>query len=408
MASPSYKVEIGFDLTANGGGSFFTLDDATRGVLDGAFRLGGLVFYDVTSDVYGVSINRGKNRFDDSYSAGISSIQLNNLTRKYDPTYAASPYYGQIIPKRAIRISANNIVQFTGQIDDWNMSYSPDNDSRAVAAASDGFGVFTNQTLTASTAVSQSSGARINAILDSADVNWSASKRSIDTGLTTLGADTIAADTNVLDYLQTIERTEQGDLFVNKSGNLRFIQRNTQNSTPTVTFADDGTGIQYQDLQVVYGSELLFNQVVVNNFDGTKVVADDFGSQAEYGVSTATYSTMLFANTSDAVNMAYWTVAKYSKPRYRFDALTIVLEDCTLAEQNQLFGIELGDTVLVKFTPSYIPPTISRYAEVIGIQHSGKPGESMITFTLATLGATAMVLDDAVFGKLDSDNSLSY
>lgn len=408
MPAPTQKVEIGFNLTESA--VFFRLDDAVRGVLDSpSYVLGGNIFYDVTSDVKAISYRRGKNRFDDSYAAGGCAITLDNQDRKYDPTFTSSPYYGQIIPKRAIRISTNGSVQFSGWIDDWNLSYAPGNDSVASATGSDGFGSFANQTLPAGTAVAQLPGARINTVLDSPDVAWDASKRSIDTGLTQLGADVIAADTNVLSYLQRIEQTEQGSLFVAKDGNLRFKQRNSVTpSSSALVFSDDDTGIKYQELEVVYGSELLFNQTVVSTVFGLTAQADAYPSQNDYGIFNLTYNDMLHANTDDVVNMAYWTVSKYNQPRYRFETLSVVLDNLSTSVQNQLLALELGDTVLVKFTPSNIPPAIAKYAEVIGISHTGSPFKSVLTFTLSTYGVGEFTLNDDNFGRLDADNGLAY
>lgn len=408
MVAPVHKVEVGFDLESSP--FFFLLDDTTRGVLDSTtYTLGGSNFYDITSDVKSISYRRGKNRFDDNYAAGICSIELNNQDRKYDPTYTSSPYYGQIIPKRAIRVSTNGVVQFAGWIEDWNLAYSPGNDATASATGSDGFGAFANQTLSAGTATAQLPGARINAILDSADVNWDATKRDIDAGLTELGADVISANANVLNYLQTIERTEQGSLFVAKNGNLRFIQRNSNiPDESTLVFADDETGIKYQEMQVVYGSELLYNQVVVSNVFGVTAQADQVPSQQEYGIATLTYSDLLQANTDDVIDMAYWTVAKYNQPRYRFETLTVLLDDLSTSVQNQVMALELGDIVTVKFTPSNLPPAIIKYAEIIGIAANNNPFRNAITFTLSSYGIGTFVLDDAIFGRLDADNGLAY
>lgn len=118
-------VELGFDLPASVG-NFFKLDDPVRGKLDNTtYVLSGVIFYDVTSRVRGFSIKRGKSRQLDNYQAGVASVILNNNDRAFDPTFAASPYYGQVIPKREIRISSNGVRQYTGLIDDWNLVYAP-------------------------------------------------------------------------------------------------------------------------------------------------------------------------------------------------------------------------------------------------------------------------------------------
>ena len=157
MAKPVQKVEIGFDLSDTGTGPFFRLDDAVQGVLDNLeFTLGGALFYDVTNLVQSVAIQRGKNRQLDQYDQGLANVVFNNNLRTFDPEYTFSPFAGQIVPKRAIRITSGNSLIFTGVIDDWNLNYEPGGNSEAQAAASDAFTLFNTQTLPAGTATALS------------------------------------------------------------------------------------------------------------------------------------------------------------------------------------------------------------------------------------------------------------
>lgn len=122
MSLPVQKVELGFDLSFSANPNLFTLDDATKGQLDGSYGLGGLQFIDVTSRVKTISIQRGRSNLFSTFPAGQASIELNNHDRAFDPLYAESPYAGNIIPRRQIRVTSGGIVQFTGWIDDWNLS----------------------------------------------------------------------------------------------------------------------------------------------------------------------------------------------------------------------------------------------------------------------------------------------
>jgi len=99
----------------------FILDDPFEGVLDSS-ELGGTKFEDITSFVRNVQVARGKNRDLDRYSAGSLTIQLNNELRTFDPQYADGPYFGDIIPRREVRVTVDGERQFTGVIDDWNLA----------------------------------------------------------------------------------------------------------------------------------------------------------------------------------------------------------------------------------------------------------------------------------------------
>ena len=126
------KVEIAFDLAANGLGSFFTLDDPVRGKLDNTlYVLGGDVLVDVTSTVRQVSVKRGRNRQLEKFTAGNANIVLDNRNRIYDPLNAASPYFGSIVPRKQVTISDKGQVIYTGQVADWNFDYSLSGDSTA-------------------------------------------------------------------------------------------------------------------------------------------------------------------------------------------------------------------------------------------------------------------------------------
>lgn len=398
------KVEVGFDLTSVGG-PFLTLDDPVAGKLDDPeWVLGGTIFYDITADVRNVQINRGKANYIDNVSAGEAIVELSNLDRNYDPTYAAGPYYGQIVPKREVRITTNGIIQFTGLVDDWNLFYNPGGDATATFVASDGFVFLNNQTLTGGTATAQLSGARVNAVLNSADVQWPVLLRDIDSGVHSLGADVIPANTNVLSYLRLVEQSEGGRLFINKSGYVVFRDQNVTVGTATpVHLSDDGTGIGYESMNVVYGSEQLYNEVVLSSvITNTTVTATDTDSVAQYGIFNLTESDLLMSNDTQLTSWAESLVKRFSEPEFRFDSIDVRLNSLDVADENAILGLELGDVVKVTFTPSNIPPAISKYAEIIRINHNvDTNGEHVVTFGFATIDYVGWLLGTEAFGRLD-------
>lgn len=410
MTRPTQKVEIGFDLTESGYGPFFRLDDAEQGVLDNTeFVLGGELFYDVTSYVTSVSITRGKNRELDQFDQGLANVVFNNNDRTFDPEFANSPFAGQIIPKRQIRISSGNEIQFFGLIDDWNLSYETNGDSIAAAACSDATSSFALQTIATRTNAVEFSGDRINTILNLPEVNWPIEFRSIDTGLMSLGADTIADNTNALSYLRLVEQSEPGSFFIGKSGYVVFKDRVAAPTSGGVLLTDDGTGIPYQGIRVQYGSELLANEIVVSSaITSTEVTTTDADSIEEYGIFNLTRSDLLIANNSDLESLADFYAQKFSSPEYRFDSVEILLDELNNQQQTDLLNLELGDVVEIRFTPNEIPPAISKYAEIIRIEHSVDLNNHILSFGFSTLDFALLVLDDAQFGKLDSGNALAF
>lgn len=407
---PTQKVEIGFDLAGNNG-PFFVLDDPVRGVLDNTeWTLAGTFFYDVTQYVKEITVNRGKNRDIDSYTAGESVVVMNNYNRYFDPTYQDSPFYGNIIPRREVKISTNGIQQYFGTIDDWNLAYSVNGESTVSFVTSDGFYRFNNQTLAAGTGIVQTTGERINAVLDSPEVAWPSAYRAIDTGIVTVGADVVTAGTNALQYLKLIEKTEFGAFFIAKDGKATFKDRTVvQPTTGLVVLSDDNDGIGYSDIRITYGSEQLANEIDVSSVvTESTVTAIDVNSQSIYGVLNYTLSDLLMNTDSQIEDLAVYLANKYSQPEYRFEAVEVILDDLSLEDQAKILNLELNDVVKVKFTPNGIGPAIQQYAEVININHRADLQIHRVTLGLARLDFLYFILDDPTFGTLDTDNALGY
>jgi hypothetical protein len=410
LSQPVQKVELGFDILSSGLGPYFILDDPIKGKLNNTeYLLAGVLFFDVTDLVQSVAIQRGKNRQLDQFDSGLANIVFNNNDRTFDPEYALSPYAGQIVPKRQVRISSGGIVQFAGLVDDWNLTYAPNGDSTASAACSDATSSFATQTIATRTNSVQKSGERINAILDLPEINWPSTLRDVDTGLMTLGADTIADNTNALTYLRLVERSEPGAFFIGKSGNVIFRDRIAAPTSQGVTLADDGTGIKYQSLKVQYGSELLANEIVVSSeISSYEVTTLDLESIDTYGIFNLTRTGLLINANGDVDELAEFYANKYSQPEYRFESVEVLLDELTNQEQSDLLGLEIGDVVEIKFTPNGIAPAISKYAEIIRIDNSIDLDNHIMSLGFSTLDFALLVLDDAQFGKLDAGNALAF
>jgi len=402
----SVKIEIGFTEAGNSA-PFLTLNDPVKGVLDNTtFVLGGAeVLVDVTEGFQSFNISRGKSRDLDQFNAGQLSVTWNNNDRDFDPTFEASPYFGQIVPKRQIKVTVDEIIQFEGTIQDWNVEYNPNGNSIAVAQAFDGFSFLTNIiTQNTITTEEELTGERIERVLDEFD--WPVAKRDIAIGGATLVDDTVPIDTNLLEYLRLAARSDPGDFFISKNGSVKFVDRNVSFQTGGLEFSDDGTGIGYESIAVVFGSELLFNSVEVTSSAGI-ATAENTESIALFGERDIVRETLL-SSTPQLDQLAKFLVNRFGEPEFRFEQLTIDLATLTADEREAMLQAELGDVVEVKFTPNNVPPQIDQYGKIIGIQHGQNPSQQKISLNLASVAGALFVLDDAVFGKLDTDNSLGW
>jgi hypothetical protein len=404
MTMPIEKVEIGFDLTFSGAGNFFTLDDAIRGELDGSYPLAGLQYIDVTSRVRNFAIGRGRSSLFSQFPAGQASIEFNNHDRAFDPLYTASPYYGNILPRREIRVTSNGIIQFTGWIDDWDLTYSVSGDSIVVATAYDATSIFSGNTLSAGTPTAQLTGARVEAILN--DINWSPEQRSIDIGHATVGDQAIEADQNALLYLQKIAAAEPGLLFVSKDGSITFEDRHTTATSDSLVVLG-GTGIPVSDIQVVYGSENLYNEIVLGREGGGTATAQDLASIENYGLRNYTETGILLSSDEQILDLSVVYAQRYSTPEYRFESVEIGLHKLNESQQASILGLDMGSICKVIFTPNNIGDPIEQFLQVIRIKHSVLPQTHFIEIGFQALDYAALVLDDPEFGKLDT-YSLSW
>lgn len=402
MGLPDEKVEIGFNSEDSPFGPFFTLDSSEKGTLDNTeYLLGGKVFFDVTERVRSYQISRGKARRFSTFPAGSAGVRFNNHDRAFDPTFPDSPFAGQIIPRREIIITSGGIVQFRGFIDDFNLMYKVDGDSLADAVANDVTSFFAGQILTPQTPIVQTTGERIQAVLSDPEVNWGVALRDIDTGNRQVGTQPIAENTNALAYLNKVSETEQGLFFVNKEGEVAFRDSTIVARTEDlVTFGQD-TGIPYSGIQVVFGSELLYNEVVIANVGGGIATASDTDSQGTYGIANLTITDLLGATDDQSVSLALELVEQYNNPEYRIELLEIKLHKLETAEQEEVLGIDIGDICQILFTPNNIGDVIKRFGRVISVKHDVNTEIHTVRLGFQEVKGLPFVLDDPAFGILD-------
>ena len=414
MPAPEVKLELGLDLGQRDPFAF-VLDNATRGVLDGTdFTLGGERLFDITDRLVTCQVRRGKNEALDRIDAGVVSITVDNSDRRFDPLYVDGPYYGQLVPRRTVIISSNDYPVFVGFIDDFDIQYEPGKQSVVQISVSDAFSVLTNSALDEFTPDSELSGARINTVLDRPEVDWPAAARDIDAGNSVMLDADVAEGTGTLEYLQLVANSEFGTLFLAKDGKITYRERNAVPNTPDLVFTDEVVagvyqGIQFADVNIVYGSENLYNRVTLENADliPEQAFAEDADSQALYGPRVLNQSGLLIQDPTQLQFLADFLLARYKEPQYRFETVTVVLDTLTKVNQDKVLDLEIGDIVLVRFEPSDIPPAIEQYCRIIGINHDWNPASKNISFALERLDFAIFILNDPVLGELDNDR-LAY
>jgi len=406
VSKPNLTVEIEVDENSNLQ-PFFTLDDATSGVLDNtSYTLGGLTFFDVSQYVAGVSVARGVSRELDRFTSGQATVALKNDTRLFDPLNTASPYSEQLLPHRQLRIKANGTAVYLGIVADWNLQYDLTGNNLSVANCVDKFRLLSQQYISEQYFPQELPGSRMTRVLDLPEVVWSATERDIDTGHVLLAAGTVANATNVLEYLTTVASTEDGNFFIGPNGYATLQDGLTgPSSINIVTFSSEGDGVPFTDIDIVYGSELLYNQIDITSVPlGVTVSAEDLDSQALYGITNLSKDNLLQASLDDVTSLAVTLLNRYNEPEYRFERIGVDITELAGTVQTALLNLDLTDASYIRFQPNNIGDVINKYAQIIGIKHNVDSKRHKMEFNFRTLDYAPFVLDDTVFGTLGGPN----
>lgn len=403
-------MELGFPVNK------FTLDDPVLGLLDGEGVLDGTLLGDnVAPYMQQINIARGRSQQLDEFGAGRATFVLNNNDRRFDPINEASPYWDAVTgrsgvtPRRKVTVRSGGIDLFVGRIADINLTYDY-NLSTVEILAFDDFVLLANAyTGAASTPTQELSGDRVEYLLDLPEIAYPADSRDIQTGAATLGAYQINANTNALAYLQKVAEAERGLMFISADGTLTFTDRiGTEFGPATITFADDGSGLPYTALDIIYGQELLYNRIQITREGGTLQTADDLASQAEFNVSTYALDNVLLSDDTQAADLADLLLSQYSLPEYRFDDLRTTVSALSSGDRDIVNAIEIGD--LLNITRTYATGTPAQVTQTYAVErvyHFINAGVHTIEFGLRFTDLVyPFTLDDAVYGLLDADNAL--
>ena len=406
MAQPTVRVRLGF--TPN----TFTLDDLVRGVLDTGQLGGAVTLTDVTADVQNIAISRGRSKDLDSFFTGSCAIKLLNNSRKYENTNTSSPYYPGIEPFIVMHVDATTDGGstyedlFVGFVADIQLTYPDSNNSFATFTGFDSFMKINNTELVNASFSSTDSGTMIDNILSSSTVKFSTGNRDIETGVSTMQALSGVTD-NTLSLLQTIERSENGLLFMSKSGKLTFRNRHTTYpSTVTKTFSDDGSDIPYVKVDYINDDNEIYNIINLTREGGSTQTQEDIGSQLKYLIRTLTRSGLLNDNDTEVNDAALFLLGKYKDALLRFDNLEVNVVDLNTSNQNLILESEVGDIVNIELTPpgSGSPSQIVSLEVLDAISYSITPDTFKVSYKLSSANQQAFLrLDNALFGILDTD-----
>ena len=417
---PVVGVSIDF---ANGPafGNPLVLDDPTTPLGTGILADSASDVVDVSNIALQISIRRGRNRILNKFEAGLATVVLADNNGDWSPQNVSSPYYGKLLPLRKIRIWADyddgsgteRYYLYSGYITSYNSTYGLgiEDTSKITLQCVDGFRLLNNIGIStvAGAGSPQLSGARIETLLDV--VSWPTSQRAIDAGNSTMQADPGESNRDLLNALQLVESSEFGGFFISAEGDATFLSRDTvskkADETPVV-FADDGSGLTYQQIEFANDDTLLVNDVTVTRLNGTSQNVFDQTSIDTYFLHSGKRDGILVQTDAESLDQAKTLLVARKDTTDRIDSMTINVNDPT-SPAKIVAGLNLEIFDLVNVTKT-VPggSTITKELFVQGVQHDITNN----TFTTKILTAEpliqAFILDSTTSqGRLGS-GILSY
>ena len=414
------KIATGFVVDA------FTLDDTLKGVLDNtSYVLDGTTeFADVMDSVTTITVRRGRRDVGDQFSAGTMSFTIQDTFGIFNPFDQNSPYWDTAESKpglaplrevRLIRYSSTNVPEsiFSGYVVNYDYNFALGGLDTVTVYCADQFYLLAQTYLDALNPSAETSGERIETVLDLPEVDFPIMARDIATGTVNLGHDSaynVPAGTSALGYITQINETaEFGRVFMSRAGVFTFQERiGATLSASVADFHDDGTGYKFDGVGISFEADSVINRSVVTGLDGDTYTATDPASIATYFIQTASITNSLLHDASEIQEAAEYLLNPEPEARYTSVATKFLM--LTTAQKDTLATVDIGDTISIEKTfPSGAGTTqLAQELSVEGVEHylDFSTGHRVLYSTAPTTVVYEFILDDAIYGVLDALNAL--
>jgi hypothetical protein len=286
------------------------------------------VYTDLTDRLISWSFERGRRTTFDTVDPARLTAKLYNGDRALDPSYASSPYAGEIEPGVRVVLELDGERVYSGFAEAWPQDW---NDLRndVNLTALDIFDTFNVDMIPGTVYAVQKSGARITAGLTEIGVPSAWYTGLIGTGIDDVQAHTAGEEDNWLEHFKQVATTEQGYLFQDREGNVRFYQRHALSLSPftdiQVTVANFPGGGEWMLTDVDdpdYSVRNIKNDVRVTRKGGATTRAFDAASRAKHRARTHQVTT-LHESTTTPQDLATWILGLYKDPKLRPDGVTL-------------------------------------------------------------------------------------
>jgi hypothetical protein len=221
---------------------------------------------------------------------------------------------------------------------------------------------------------------------------------------------TVPEGTNVKAYIDQIQQAEQGRVFMSRTGSINFDPRIGNTLSGSVAdFHDDGTNIPYDNVGISFEANQVINRAAVEHAGATSPeIAEDLASQATYFIQTTAISDALVHNDTAALDLANYLLV--GQPEARYTNVSTLFASLTDAQRDAVAILEIGNTVTIEksFTSGVTITSLAQELAIEGIQHEIdlSTGHRITLFTSPTTLVFELILDDLVYGTIDTENVL--
>jgi hypothetical protein len=373
------------------------------------------VIVDVSDQINYIQTSRGRNALADQFQTGQLTLRIVDQNGNFNPSNPSGPYFQLLTPMKKVQISATygatTYSIFSGFITSYVNTQPKDATEVAYTTiqAVDAFRLVQNaqiSTVTGATA-GDLSGTRINQILD--QIDWPATMRDIDAGLTTMQTDPGTPRTS-LSAMETVATSEYGSLYVNTDGEFVFQDRSITAGSiggTVTTFNDDGTGIPYANANWKLDDDLIFNSAQISRAGGSPQTAINQASIDKYFIHSYNLQDLLMQTDAVALDYARAYVASRAETQVRCHGIEL-----DLYTSNYNSGI-IAALELDFFDPIRIVTTqpggstLDNTLQIFGVATTITPNSFRVFFTTLEPVIDALILNNNIYGTLDY-NVLSY
>jgi hypothetical protein len=399
-------ISVSFDFSQGATFGFpFTIGDPVNGVIGVSQFASSEVpepVIDLSAQTRQIKISRGRNIMRDTYEAGNCTVRVIDQNGDFNPQNPASPYFGFLTPLRKIRVAATTPTTqaflFSGYVTDYKYTYPVGQELGYVDInCADAFRLFAmaNVTTVGSATAGQTTGTRIDKILD--QVDFPSSMRFIDAGSTTVQADP-ATTRSTLSALQVAEFTEQGAFYVRADGEVDFKDRASVvgSLAPAPIEFNQTTGIPYANLRFAFDDKLIINSATMTRVGGAQVTANNVDSIAKYFPHGMNVENLIAQTDAQVQDIADIYVATRAETTIRIDAMTVDLLDPNVPTDTMI-GLEYFDNLEI----TNIQPdgsTIVKTLQAQGLAWDITPNSMKVTVTTLEPIVEGFIIGSATSG----------